>query len=136
MGTVGAVALDNEGNLAAGTSTGGTPRKLPGRVGDSPVIGSGAYADNQLGAVSASGYGEAIMKVVLSKYVCDLFRSEPAKKACREAVHFLQNKVDGLGGVIGLTYQGEYAWAHNTPYMAFAWYDPDKGTTAKIAADS
>ena len=66
-GTVGAVARDQTGSLAAATSTGGTPRKLPGRVGDTPLMGPGTYADNQLGAASATGWGESIMKVLLSK---------------------------------------------------------------------
>ncbi|MFQ5694585.1 MAG: isoaspartyl peptidase/L-asparaginase, partial [Terriglobia bacterium] len=72
LGTVGAVALDAQGNLAAGTSTGGTTLKYPGRVGDSPLIGCGCYADNQAGAVSSTGHGESIMKVVLAKAACDL----------------------------------------------------------------
>ena len=71
--TVGAVALDSEGNFAVATSTGGTARKLRGRVGDSPIAGSGAYADNELGAVSSTGWGESIMKVVLCKRIFHIF---------------------------------------------------------------
>lgn len=67
--TVGAVAIDSNGDLAAGTSTGGTPQKMPGRIGDSPLIGSGAYADNRIGAVSTTGWGEAIARVVLAKAI-------------------------------------------------------------------
>ena len=71
QGTVGAVALDENGRLFAATSTGGTCCKLPGRVGDSPLIGCGCYADSETGAVSSTGYGEAIMKVVLAKTAAD-----------------------------------------------------------------
>jgi beta-aspartyl-peptidase (threonine type) len=122
QGTVGAVARDLQGNLAAATSTGGTPRKLPGRVGDSPVIGAGAFADNRKGAVSATGYGESIMKVVLSKLTCDEFEGNPAMQAARKAIHILQTRVNGLGGVIGINSSGEYAFFHNTEYMAMAYH--------------
>ena len=82
-GTVGAVAMDRYGNLAAATSTGGIPRKLPGRVGDSPLVGAGAYADNECGAASATGWGEAIMKILLTKTACDFLREYPAMTASR-----------------------------------------------------
>src|SRR5262249_11944406 len=71
-GTVGAVALDQDGNLAAGTSTGGTFFKYPGRVGDSPIVGCGCYADNEGAAISATGHGESVMKTVMSKLANDL----------------------------------------------------------------
>jgi len=74
QGTVGAVAFDSHGSLFAATSTGGTCCKLPGRVGDSPLIGCGCYADSEAGAASATGYGEGIMKIVMSKYAVDLLR--------------------------------------------------------------
>jgi beta-aspartyl-peptidase (threonine type) len=80
QGTVGAVALDARGNLFAGTSTGGTCCKLPGRVGDSPLIGCGCYADTTAGGVSCTGYGEAIMKIVMAKAACDLLASSPASE--------------------------------------------------------
>ena len=119
--TVGAVALDQEGNLAVATSTGGTPRKLPGRVGDSPIPGAGAYADNALGAVSATGWGESIMKVLLSKTVCDLISHHAPMQAAEKGIALMQQKVGGLGGVIGITPGGEYLFAHNTPKMAFGY---------------
>ena len=122
MDTVGAVAMDVNGNLAAATSTGGTARKLQGRVGDSPMPGAGAYADNRLGAVSATGWGESIMKVLLSKTVCDLFESQPTMEAAQTGIGILKNRVNGLGGVIGINNEGEYAFAHNTPKMAFAYF--------------
>lgn len=116
--TVGAVALDQAGNFAVATSTGGTARKLRGRVGDSPIVGAGAYADNQLGAVSATGWGESIMKVVLSKRVCDAFQNSSATNAAKESIQYLENRVHGLGGVIGINTKGDYAFAYNTPRMA------------------
>lgn len=83
QGTVGAVALDAEGRLFAATSTGGTCCKLPGRVGDSPLIGCGCYADSEAGGVSCTGYGEAIMKIVMAKTACELLRcSPPSEHAC------------------------------------------------------
>ncbi|MBN2366984.1 MAG: isoaspartyl peptidase/L-asparaginase [Calditrichaeota bacterium] len=132
-GTVGAVALDKTGNLAAATSTGGTPRKLPGRIGDSPVIGSGTYADNQSGAVSATGYGESILKVVLAKQVCDLFLQTSAMEAARKGIEILQTRVNGWGGVIGINKYGEYAFHHNTECMAFARHVPGRGIIAQIS---
>jgi beta-aspartyl-peptidase (threonine type) len=120
-GTVGAVALDVDGNLAAATSTGGTFNKLPGRVGDSPLIGCGAYADNRTGAVSATGEGEALMKVVISKTVCDLIsRGMTAPQAADAAVAILQERTTGQGGVIVLDRMGRAGIAHNTPYIAHA----------------
>lgn len=133
--TVGAVALDDRGNLAAATSTGGTPRKLPGRIGDSPVIGAGAYADNQLGAISATGFGEAIMKILLAKLVCDNFKDLPAMAAARFGITQLQKRVSGLGGVIGINRSGTYAYCHNTPFMAYAYYNTKKGIVSHIKTD-
>lgn len=132
-GTVGAVAMDREGNLAAATSTGGTPRKLPGRVGDSPVIGAGAYADNKLGAVSTTGFGESILKTLLAKRVCDYFENYTAQDAAREGIQELENRVDGLAGIVGINTSGEYAFYHNTKYMAFAYFEEKKGVVAKIS---
>lgn len=121
--TVGAVALDVNGNLAAATSTGGTARKARGRVGDSPIIGAGAYADNQLGAASATGWGESIMKVLLTKTLCDHFANMDSIQAAQTAIQLLSDKVNGLGGVIGINAKGQYAFAYNTPKMAFAYAD-------------
>jgi beta-aspartyl-peptidase (threonine type) len=121
MGTVGAVAMDNRGNLAAATSTGGLPRKPPGRVGDSPIVGAGAYADNQCGASSATGWGETIMKVLLSKTACDLLKDHSAMASAKMAVDLLNQRVKGLGGIILIDKQGNYGFAHNTPKMAFAY---------------
>ncbi len=130
MDTVGAVALDKFGNLAAATSTGGTARKLAGRIGDSPICGAGAYADNELGAASATGWGESIMKVLLSKTVIDLFTQNQAMAAAELGIAILAKKVKGLGGIIGIDKYGHYAFAHNTPKMAFAYWD--NGVVANI----
>jgi beta-aspartyl-peptidase (threonine type) len=119
--TVGAVALDADGNLAAATSTGGTFNKLPGRVGDSPLVGCGAYADNQTGAVSASGLGEALMKVVISKTVCDFIaRGMTAQEAADAAIAVLDERTTGEGGLIVLDRMGRIGVAHNTAYIAHA----------------
>lgn len=135
LGTVGAVAMDIKGNLAAATSTGGTPRKLPGRVGDSPVIGAGAYADNSRGAVSATGHGEAIMKILLSKLTCDEFLTHSAMQAAQYAIHILQERVNGLGGIIGINYSGHYAYCHNTPYMAMAYFHESQQIVTMIKSN-
>ena len=122
MGTVGAVALDAHGNLAAATSTGGTRRKKSGRVGDSPLVGSGAYADNWTAAASATGYGEALMKVVISKRVCDFVANGlPAREACEAAIAVLGRRVQGRGGVIALDARGNIGWAYNTKAMPHAY---------------
>ena len=130
--TVGAVAMDRNGDFAAATSTGGTPRKLPGRAGDAPVIGAGAYADNQTGAVSATGYGEAIMKVLLSKAICENLINIPPIEAAQRGIDLLEKRVDGLGGVIGINKKGDYVYAHNTPFMAFAYYKKEAGIISRI----
>jgi beta-aspartyl-peptidase (threonine type) len=132
-GTVGAVAIDVAGNLAAATSTGGTPRKHPGRVGDSPIIGAGAYADNKLGAASATGWGESIMKILISKTACDLIQFHSAKVAAEMAVNLLRERVNGWGGIILIDRNGNIGFAHNTTKMAFAYADPSGNIIAKIA---
>jgi L-asparaginase / beta-aspartyl-peptidase len=127
QGTVGAVALDEQGRLFAATSTGGTCCKLPGRVGDSPLIGCGCYADGETGAVSSTGYGEAIMKVVLAKTACDFLRpasSTPAR-AAQAAVQLLANRGKGTGGLILLDKNGNPGFSFNTPRMAYGFVNPD-----------
>jgi L-asparaginase / beta-aspartyl-peptidase len=119
--TVGAVARDVHGNLAAATSTGGTRAKLPGRVGDSPLVGSGAYADNWTAAVSATGHGEALMKIVMSKRVCDFVAGGlSAQGACRAAIQVLAERVGGAGGVIAVDARGRPGVAYNTSAMPHA----------------
>ena len=128
-GTVGAVAIDRNGNLAAATSTGGVPHKLPGRVGDSPIIGAGAYADNLSGAVSATGWGEPILRVVLSKTACDFMRDGLGPRAaCSRALKIMKRRVDGLGGLIAIDRKGRVGHSFNTPRMARAFIRKSKKT--------
>jgi beta-aspartyl-peptidase (threonine type) len=118
--TVGAVALDSHGNLAAGTSTGGTLNKTPGRVGDSSLIGCGCYADNMSAAVSLTGWGEPIMKLVLGKWATDRVAGGTAPEfSAREAISYLHNRLGGHGGIILLGPDGRFGMAHNTPAMAW-----------------
>jgi beta-aspartyl-peptidase (threonine type) len=118
--TVGAVALDAHGNLAAATSTGGTLNKTPGRVGDSSLIGCGCYADNLSAAVSLTGWGEPIMKLVLGKWATDRVAAGTAPEiAAQEAIAYLYNRLGGHGGIILLGPDGRFGLAHNTPAMAW-----------------
>jgi beta-aspartyl-peptidase (threonine type) len=124
--TVGCVALDHAGSLAAGTSTGGTANKLPGRVGDSPLIGAGLYADNQTGGCSTTGWGESIMKVLLAKTATDLIGAgHHPMAAARQAIDILARRVGGLGGCILLDSAGQIGFAFNTPRMAYAYRAED-----------
>ena len=119
--TVGAVALDRDGNIAAATSTGGTLNKAPGRLGDSSLIGCGCYADNLSAAASTTGWGEPIMKLVLAKWAADRVGSGNLPQwAAAEAMNYLKDRVNGHGGIIVLDTQGRIGIAHNTPRMAWA----------------
>src|SRR5437016_11599452 len=119
--TVGAVALDASGNIAAATSTGGTLNKAPGRLGDSSLIGCGCYADNKSAAVSTTGWGEPIMKLVLAKWAADRVASGNLPQwIAAEAMNYLKDRVNGHGGIILLDTQGRFGLAHNTPRMAWA----------------
>jgi beta-aspartyl-peptidase (threonine type) len=120
--TVGAVALDQYGNLAAGTSTGGTLNKAPGRVGDSSLIGCGCYADNLSAAVSLTGWGEPIMKLVLGKWAVDrVAAGETPQAAASAAIDYLYTRLGGHGGIILLGPDGKIGIAHNTPRMAWGY---------------
>jgi len=119
--TVGAVALDADGNIAAATSTGGTLNKAPGRLGDSSLIGCGCYADNQTAAASTTGWGEPIMKLVLAKWAADRVATGSLPEwVAAEAINYLKDRVDGHGGMILLDNRGRFGIAHNTPRMAWA----------------
>jgi L-asparaginase / beta-aspartyl-peptidase len=138
-GTVGAVAFDGDGNLAAGTSTGGTNGKYPGRVGDSPLIGCGCYADAEAGGVSCTGYGEGIMKIVMAKLAADLLRDPrvlaPHRKKRESAtiaqavadacVRILGHRAHAAGGLVLLDREGRPAAAYSTPRMAYGYVNPD-----------
>ncbi|MGC1797409.1 MAG: isoaspartyl peptidase/L-asparaginase [Candidatus Acidiferrales bacterium] len=140
-GTVGAVALDQHGRLIAGTSTGGTCCKLPGRVGDSPLIGCGCYADSESGGVSCTGHGEGIMKIVMAKMASDLLRDQRVLVPHREVagplsfaqavadacVRKLAHRAHTTGGLILLDREGHPAAAFNTARMAYG-YVEDSGT--------
>jgi len=132
--TVGAVALDTSGNIAAATSTGGTLNKAPGRLGDSSLIGCGCYADNQSAAVSTTGWGEPIMKLVLAKWAADRVASGNLPQwVAAEAMNYLKDRVNGHGGIILLDAAGRFGLAHNTPRMAWAYRTTEKdaiGVTA------
>jgi beta-aspartyl-peptidase (threonine type) len=119
--TVGAVALDSDGNIAAATSTGGTLNKAPGRLGDSSLIGCGCYADNQTAAASTTGWGEPIMKLVLAKWAADRVATGSLPEwVAAEAINYLKDRVNGHGGMILLDAGGRFGIAHNTPRMAWA----------------
>jgi L-asparaginase / beta-aspartyl-peptidase len=119
--TVGAVALDRDGNIAAATSTGGTLNKAPGRLGDSSLIGCGCYADNLSAAASTTGWGEPIMKLVLAKWTADRVSAGNLPEwAAQEAMNYLKQRLNGHGGIIVLNAQGQFGIAHNTPRMAWA----------------
>ncbi len=125
--TVGAVAMDAQGDICVGTSTGGTFKKHPGRVGDSPLIGCGSYADNSVGGVSTTGWGEAMIKVVMAKTVIDILdlNGGDPQSAAERGVDLLRRKVDGHGGVIVLNRFGKAGIAFNTPRMARAYMNTE-----------
>jgi beta-aspartyl-peptidase (threonine type) len=118
-GTVGVVALDRNGNIAAGTSTGGTTAKRWNRVGDSPIIGAGTYASNQSCAVSGTGVGEYFIRLTVARTICALvqYKGMPLQVAADEVVHKQLGDLHGDGGIIALTPDGQLAWSFNTPGM-------------------
>jgi L-asparaginase / beta-aspartyl-peptidase len=123
-GTVGCVAVDSHGQLAVASSTGGIFDKLPGRVGDSPLIGCGTYADGY-GAASCTGDGEAIIRVVLAKSAVDLLKAgADPQTAVEEAVALLAARTGGTGGLILIDSQGKIGYARNTTHMPVCWAMP------------
>jgi len=133
--TVGAVALDTEGNLAAATSTGGFPLKIPGRIGDSPLIGCGTYADNTCGACSATGVGEVAIRLVLAKTACDYMGSlKNAQKAVEKAIRLVNTRMSNVYnsmGLIAVDPKGNVGAAHNSPNLCWA-YMTDKLSEPKV----
>ncbi|MBD1857027.1 MULTISPECIES: isoaspartyl peptidase/L-asparaginase family protein [Leptolyngbya] len=123
--TVGCVALDADGNLVAGTSTGGTTGQPQGRVGDTALVGCGLYADNQLGACSTTGDGESIIPVVLAKTAIDALKDKHPDAAAQWAIDTLISRVEGEAGCILIDRQGRIGWAHNSPDMAVAYMSED-----------
>jgi len=123
-GTVGAVALDQTGMVAAGASTGGIDVMLPGRVGDTPIIGCGVYADNEAGAVSMTGWGEGIMRVAAAKSICDgVGRGQSPAIAARSVLQRLSARTGGTAGTLVLTPKGTFAIRHVTSRMAAGWWN-------------
>ncbi len=130
--TVGALAMDQRGNLAAADSTGGVSLKLPGRIGDSPILGAGLYADNKLGAATATGVGEIAMRLVVSKAACDAMQSLTAQRAASKTVRHV-TRLAGKGlGILSLDQEGRYGIAHNTPHLCWAAETKDKGLVSQM----
>jgi beta-aspartyl-peptidase (threonine type) len=120
-GTVGAVARDKHGHLAAATSTGGITGKRPGRVGDSPLLGAGTYADDALGAASATGLGEGIMRIGLcARITLALGAGAQPGHAGFDALQLMKQRTGALGGVIVVDREGRIGWARSTHSMAYA----------------
>ncbi len=120
--TVGAVALDHKGNVAAATSTGGVTGKLVGRVGDVPIVGSGGYADNKVGGVSSTGHGESIMKVNLARLVLTYVEAgDSIQEAADKALTYMSRRVDGTGGVVALDIHGNIGHSYTTKRMVWAY---------------
>jgi beta-aspartyl-peptidase (threonine type) len=127
MGTVGAVALDRAGHLTAGTSTGGLTNKRPGRVGDTPVIGAGTFAEDGVCAVSCTGHGEFFIRSVVAYDVAALmkYRQLPLADAADEVVKKKLKKLGGSGGLISVDANGNVATPFNTPGMFHGWVRAD-----------
>jgi len=124
-GTIGAIARDPDGNLAAATSTGGIVNKRMGRVGDSPIVGAGVYADNETCAVSGTGFGEDFMRSVISKTISDfmLMKGMDAKQATAAGIEYLTRKVQGRGGVIVIDHSGNCASGFTAKKMIHGWIE-------------
>lgn len=121
-GTVGAVALDMQGNLAAATSTGGTSNCLPGRIGDSCVIGAGCYANNTSCAVSGTGEGEYLIRNVVGHTISMMVEFDmPLQEACDYVIHERHKQLNGEMGVIAVNKHGDFGISFNTEIMKRAW---------------
>jgi L-asparaginase / beta-aspartyl-peptidase len=131
--TVGAVACDGNGHVAAATSTGGTLLKPPGRIGDSPIVGAGLYADDRRGAASSTGWGEGILRIVMAHRAVEAMVSGIGPgEAAQQAIRTLESRTQGKGGIILVDGKGELGFAFNTPHMAHAYIhegmtDPEVG---------
>jgi beta-aspartyl-peptidase (threonine type) len=137
FGTVGVVALDSHGNVAAGTSTGGTTGKRWGRIGDSPVIGAGTYASNQSCAVSGTGAGEYFIRLTVARDICAIvqYKNYSVKQAADEVIQKRLSELKGTGGVIVISPKGEIAWSFNTPGMYRAQTSSDSAPRISIFND-
>jgi len=120
--TVGALALDADGNFASAASTGGMAMKLPGRIGDTPLIGAGVYADNKSGSATVTGWGEVAVKLALSKSVCTMMENGlSAPRAADRCVRMASRRLHGHAGIIAIDREGRIAAVHNTAYMPWAY---------------
>jgi beta-aspartyl-peptidase (threonine type) len=139
FGTVGAVALDQHGHLAAGTSTGGMTNKKFGRVGDSPIIGAGTYATDEC-AVSGTGWGEFYIRSAVASDICArmAYRGDPLAKAAEDVVNGVVVKLGGDGGAIAMDRDGNIAMPFNSPGMHRGWIRPDgsRGTAVFPTTES
>ncbi len=136
-GTVGAVALDSAGNLAAGTSTGGTSNKMHGRVGDSPIVGAGNYAENGVCAVSGTGQGEYFIRQVVAYDIAALmkYKNLPVEVAADDVILGKLKTAGGDGGVIALDSKGNFAAPYNTPGMFRGYVTADGKMTVRLYAE-
>ncbi|NOZ74909.1 MAG: isoaspartyl peptidase/L-asparaginase, partial [FCB group bacterium] len=136
-GTVGAVALDKEGNLAAGTSTGGMTNKSYGRIGDSPIVGAGTYADNRTCAVSCTGHGEYFIRAAVAYDVSArmAYSGESVEQAAETIIQHTLKDFGGSGGLIALDREGNFAMPFNTSGMYRGFHLSDGRTGIKIFAD-
>ncbi len=125
-GTVGSAAVDSSGTLAAATSTGGYPGKLAGRVGDSPILGAGFFAA-QTGAASATGLGEAIIKLGLCRAAIDGLRGATAATAAARAIAAISRIPNADAGIVVIDRKGKFGSAHNAEAMEIATFDPERG---------
>lgn len=133
-GTVGAVAVDSEGNIAAATSTGGAPNSKEGRIADSSMIGVGTYADNKTCAVSGTGDGEYLIRQVICHSISEVIRYKelPLQKACHEIIHVQNKEVKGDIGVIAVDKEGNIAMEFNSDRMPCAWKKGSGKTNVEI----
>jgi beta-aspartyl-peptidase (threonine type) len=129
-GTVGVVVLDKNGNLAAGTSSGGVYPKLPGRVGDSAIIGCGAYCNSTCG-VSVSGEGEKILQVQLARNAADRIRSQEPMIAAKESIIDFSTRTSGFAGLIAIDSNGRIGYSFNTQNMAIGFWNEKCGKNIK-----
>ncbi len=140
LDTVGAVAIDANGSVAAATSTGGFALKLPGRIGDSPLIGCGTYADDLVGACSATGVGEVAIRLVLAKTVCNYIETgKPAGDAVEAAINLVNKRIAAsynAMGLVAIDTQGRFGVAHNSANMCWAYLTPEmKDPVASLTAN-